>query len=201
MRRRGRRRCLVDVVAIPQYPADFFAVEVLTLVGLVRHFVFFVIDIESRRVEIAGISRQPYEGWMLQIVRNLTDAEDGFLRGIRYLILDRDPLYTSAFRKMLKDAGVEPVRLPARSPNLNAYAERFVLSIKSECLSRIVPLGEGHLRRAIGEFAEHYHLERHHHGLDGELVVADETAGPGDGEVQCQERLGGMLNFYYREAA
>jgi transposase InsO family protein len=181
--------------------ADFFAVEVLTLVGLVRHFVFFVIDIESRRVEIAGITCSPHGEWMKQIARNLTDAEDGFLRGVRYLILDRDPLYTAAFREMLKDAGVAVVRLPARSPNLNAFAERFVLSIKSECLDRIVPLGEGHLRRAVSTFVSHYHGERHHQGLGGNLIEADEFAGRGDGVVRCRERLGGMLRFYYRDAA
>ena len=120
--------------------ADFFTVEVLTLMGLSRTFVFFVIDIETRRVQIAGITNQPCEAWIMQIARNLTDTEDGFLRGIRYLILDRDPLYTRAFRAMLKDSGVEALRLPARSPNLNAFAERFVLSAKSECLGRIGPI-------------------------------------------------------------
>jgi hypothetical protein len=139
--------------------------------------------------------------WMTQIARNLTDSEDGFLRGTRYLILDRDPLYTAAFRSLLKDAGVEALRLPARSPNLNAYAERFVLSIKPECLDRIVPLSENHLRRTIQSYVEHYHGERHHQGLDGKLIIADDTAGRPDGHVACRERLGGTLNFYYREAA
>ena len=181
--------------------ADFFTVEVLTLMGLSRTFVFFVIDIETRRVQIAGITNQPCEAWIMQIARNLTDTEDGFLRGIRYLILDRDPLYTRAFRAMLKDSGVEALRLPARSPNLNAFAERFVLSAKSECLGRIVPLGENHLRRAMSAFVSHYHSERHHQGLGGQLVVADENTRQAEGEVRCRERLGGMLNFYYRDAA
>jgi len=181
--------------------AEFFTVEVLTLLGLVRYFVFFVIDIETRRVEIAGITSQPREVWMKQVARNLTDSEDGFLRGVRYLILDRDPLYTSAFRKMLKDSGIEALKLPARSPNLNSYAERFVLSIKSECLCRLVPLGEAHLRRAISEFVTHYHGERHHQGLGGELISPDETAGRTEGPITCRERLGGMLKYYHREAA
>ena len=158
-------------------------------------------DIKTRRVEIAGITSAPSGAWMQQIARNLTDIEDGFLRGVRFLILDRDPLYTEAFRKMLKDAGVEPLRLPARSPNLNAYAERFVLSIKSECLDRIVPLGERHLRRAVSAFISHYHEERHHQGLGGKLIVADDKAGRTEGRVACRERLGGLLRFYYREAA
>ena len=136
-----------------------------------------------------------------QIARSPTDCDDGFLCGVRTLILDRDPLYTAVFRKMLEDAGVKAVRLPAKSPNLNAYAERFVLSAKSECLSRIVPLGESHLRRALSAFVRHYHGERHHQGLDGRLIVADHTAGRLDGRVACRERLGGTLKFYYREAA
>ena len=181
--------------------ADFFTVEVLTLTGLVRYFVFFVIDIETRRVEIAGITPSPSSEWMKQIARNLTDCEDGFLLGVRYLILDRDPLYTGAFRRMLKGSGIEALRLPARSPNLNSYAERFVLSIKSECLHRIVPLGEVHLRRAIREFVSHYHGERHHQGLGGELISPGETARRTEGPVACRERLGGMLKYYHREAA
>ncbi len=181
--------------------ADFFSVEVLTWHGLVRYFVFFVMDIKTRRVEIAGIAHNPCGRWMKQIARNLTDAEDGFLRGVRYLIIDRDPLYTEAFRKMLKDAGVKPLRLPARSPNLNAYAERFVLSIKSESLNRIIPLGEKHLRRSVDAFIRHYHGERHHQGLGGKLIDLDETAGRTEGRVACRERLGGLLKYYYREAA
>jgi putative transposase len=138
---------------------------------------------------------------MKQMARNLTDVVDGFLRDTHYLILDRDPLYTAGFRKMLKDSGVNVVRLPARSPNLNAFAERFVLSAKRECLGRNVPLGEAHLRRALTEFVEHYHHERHHQGLGGQLIVADPAAGSREGRVVCQERLGGLLRFYHREAA
>src|SRR5262245_13605234 len=101
--------------------------------------------LRTRTVEIAGITCQPNDAWMKQTARKLTDAQDGFLRGVRYLILDRDPLYTTAFRHMLRESGVKPLVLPARSPNLNAYAERFVLFAKSECLERIVPHGEKHL--------------------------------------------------------
>jgi transposase InsO family protein len=112
---------------------DFFTVEVVTWRGLVRYFVLFVIDLKSRRVEITGVSRSPNGQWMTQLARNLTDSESGFLRNARYLIHDRDPLFTKEFAKRLKISGVRPVKLPARSPNLNAYAERFVRSIKSEC--------------------------------------------------------------------
>ena len=123
--------------------ADFFTVEVMTLGGLVRYSVFFVIKLKTRSVEIAGITSQPCEAWMKQVARNLTDVHDGFLRHTRYIILDRDPLYSIAFRRRLQDSDVKPIRLPARSPNLNAYAERFVLSAKSECLARIVLSASG----------------------------------------------------------
>jgi putative transposase len=120
--------------------ADFFTVEVLTMGGLVRYVVFFVMKLKTRAVEIAGITREPDEAWMAQVARNLTDVGDGFLRGMQYLILNRDPLYTAAFRRLLRGSGVKPLVLPAWSPNLNAFAERFVESAKSECLERIVPL-------------------------------------------------------------
>ena len=107
---------------------------------------------------------------MEQMARNLTDPGDGFLRASRHLIHDRDPLYTRVFEDILRAAGVNPVRLPARSPDLNAYAERFVRSIKDECLNRVVPLGEGHLRRLVHEYVEHYHRERNHQGVGNQLL-------------------------------
>jgi putative transposase len=180
--------------------ADFFTVEVLTMAGLVRYVVLFIMKLKTRTVEIAGITRQPSGSWMTQVARNLTVADDGFLRGMEYLILDRDPLYTEAFRDLLRDSGVTPLLLPARSPNLNAFAERFVGSIKSECLDRIVPLGEKHLRATVRAFVDHYHEERPHQGL-GNALIAPKTTSLGSGPVRCRERLGGVLKFYYREAA
>jgi len=184
--------------------ADFFSVEVLTVMGLVRYFVLFVIDLQTRRVQIAGVVRQPYGAWMTQVARNLTDGVDGFLLGKRYLLHDRDPLFTEEFRSVLAAAGVRCLRLPARSPDLNSFAERFVLSIKSECLSKLVPLGEFHLRRAVAEYVEHYHRERNHQGVGNRLLPPAERAvrpanktAPDD----SRERLGGLLNFYYRSAA
>ncbi len=108
---------------------DFLTVEVLTLRGLVRYHVFFVIDLVTRHAEVGGIVHEPTGAWMMLIARNLLDDEDGFLVGKTHLIMDRDPVFTMEVRAFLKSAGVEPVRLPARSPNLNGFAERFVLSI------------------------------------------------------------------------
>jgi transposase InsO family protein len=181
--------------------SDFFSVEVLTRTGLVRYFVLFIIDLQTRRVEIAGIVQQPEGGWMKQIARNLTDAEHGFLNGSRYLIHDRDPLFTDAFRDLLRTSGVKTVKLPVRSPDLNAYAERFVRSIKSECLAQIIPLGEGHLREAVKEYTEHYHFERNHQGLENQLIEESRDPPRYDGVVARRDRLGGVLNFYYRAAA
>jgi putative transposase len=179
--------------------ADFFTVEVLTRAGLVRYLVLFVIDLRSRRVRIAGLAPTPDGRWMRQAARNLTDGYDGFLAGHRYLVHDRDPLFTAEFRGILASSGVRAVKLPARSPNLNACAERFVRSIREECLSRVVPLGERHLRWLVTEYVEHYHLERNHQGLGNKLI--DGPAQEGRGRVECRERLGGVLNYYYRMAA
>ena len=181
--------------------ADLFTVEVLTLAGLRRYFVFFVIELKTRRMDIAGIHPQPCGTWMEQMARNLTDTVDGFLRTARQLIHDRDPLYTRVFGEILKGGGVRPIRLPPKSPNLNAYAERFVRSIKEECLNRVVPLGEGHLRVIVHEYVEHYHRERNHQGLENQLLQRAPPPVRQGAHVQRRERLGGLLSFYYREAA
>jgi len=180
---------------------DFFTVEVLAMFGLVRYYVLFVIDLESRRVEIAGIVHQPYGAWMKQVARNLTDPFDGFLVGTKYLIHDRDPLFTMVFREILKSSGVKTVKLPASSPDLNSYAERFVLSIKSECLNSVIPLGEKHLSELVREYVCHYHLERNHQGLDNVLITLLKCEFDPNSKVKCRSRLGGLLNYYYRDAA
>jgi putative transposase len=138
---------------------------------------------------------------MSQVGRNPTDCDEGFLREARYLIHDRDPLFTSAFREILKSSGVETVQLPARSPNLNAYAERFVRSIKSECLAQIIPLGERHLCHTVKEYTEHYHVERNHQGLDNWLIEEPSGVVDMNSPVVRHERLGGVLNYYERRAA
>jgi len=168
--------------------------------GLVRYFVLFVIDLKTRRIEIAGIVASPDGAWMRQIARNWTDSEDGFLLQSRYLIHDRDPLYTKAFRETLESSGVRPVRLPSPSPNLNAYAERFVRSIKSECLAQVIPIGEAHIRRAVREYVEHYHAERNHQGIGNRLIDSSSDGSRRVGSIECRERLGGLLRFYRRAA-
>ncbi len=182
---------------------DFFTVEVLTLRGLVTYYVLFFIHLDSRRVEIAGITCHPHEAWMKQIARNVTMDEWGFLNSCRYLIHDRDTKFTDSFRAIVKWSDVEPLKLPARSPNLNAFAERWVKSVKDDCLSKLILLGESSLRRALKHYLIHYHEERNHQGKGNILLFpsTQEVRCHVDGSVACRERLGGLLKYYHREAA
>src|SRR6204780_2112617 len=179
---------------------DFFTVGVWTKRGLQRFIVLFFIELSTRKVQIAGIASTANGLWMSQIARNLTDVEEGILTGKRYLIHDRDPLFTAEFLKMIADAGVESVKLPPRSPHLNAYAERFVRSIRESCLERLIFFGEASLRTAIQNFVAHYHGERNHQGLGNRLISPEPGHLGNSGKVERQ-RLGGMLKHYYRAAA
>ena len=181
--------------------SDFFTIEVWTRSGLQRFVILFFMELSTRRVEIGGIASRANGLWMTQIARNLTDDIDGFFKGKRYLIHDRDPLYTREFLSMLDEHGIESVKLPPRSPNLNAYAERFVRTIKESCLERMILFGEEALRNAVHEFVAHYHLERNHQGLGNRLIVPPTATVKTVGPVQRSQRLGGMLNYYHRAAA
>src|SRR6267142_6237113 len=180
---------------------DFFTVEVLTLRGLVTYYVLFFIELESRKVEIAGITIHPNEQWMQQMARNVTMEGCGTLRDCRYLLHDRDTKYTISFRAIIESGRVKTLPLPARSPNLNAYAERWVRSVKEECLSKIIVFGERSLRRALSEYVAHYHAERNHQGKSNVLLFRRVTQTRHEEPVQCRERLGGLLNYYHQEAA
>jgi transposase InsO family protein len=181
--------------------ADFFTIEVWTCRGLRRFVVLFFMDLSTRTVQIGGIAGAPNGLWMSQVGRNLTDAIDGILNGKRYLIHDRDPLFTAEFVAILAASGVESVKLPPRSPNLNAHAERFVRTIKESCLERLILFGEGALRTAVENFVAHYHRERNHQGLGNRLILPDLAHVGTHAVIQCRERLGGMLKYYYRAAA
>jgi putative transposase len=180
---------------------DFFTVEVATWHGPVTYYVLFVMALATRRVQVAGITPHPTAAFMQQCARQLTDPVDGFLLGKRYLLHDRDTKYTQAFDSLLKGSGVEPVLLPPRSPNLNAYCERFVRSIKEEALDHMVMLGERSLSYAIHQYLSHYHAERNHQGLDNQLIGPELGIGSDNGQVRRRERLGGLLSYYYRDAA
>ena len=182
--------------------ADFFTAEVWTLGGLVTFYVLFVIRLATREVHVAGITANPHESWMKQMARNLTMADIGFLSPGQRLLHDRDAKFSAAFRATLAAAGVKTVPLPPHSPNLNAFAERWVRSVKDECLSRVVLFGEGSLRKCVREYLQHYHGERNHQGRENTILlprVADRV-GATRGAVRRRERLGGLLGFYRRIA-
>jgi transposase InsO family protein len=179
--------------------ADFFTTEVWTSRGLITYYTVFVSDLASRRVQILGSTPHPEAVFMQQAVRTLTMADVGAMPAPHILICDRDRKWSDDVRRRLRDAGVSVVLTPARAPNANAHAERFVRSIKEECLDRLIPIGEGHFRRAVAEYVEPYHGERNHQGLDNRLI-----AGPPlikmSSRVRRRPRLGGLLNFYQRAA-
>ena len=180
--------------------ADFFTVDVWTKRGLMTHYVFFVIYHATRMVEIAGFTPNPGGNFMAQVARNLTDPVDGFLRDKKHLILDNDSLFTKQFCSILGDAGCEVVRTAIQAPNMNAFAERFVQTIKRECLSKLILFGEEHLRRVLSEFVEHYHAERPHQGIDNKLIARTNDEPPNGNKVVVDKRLGGLLRSYRRAA-
>ena len=136
---------------------DFFTVEVLTLKGLMTYYVLFFIHLESRRICLAGVTRHPDQEWMEQMARNVTMDEGGFLANCKYLLHDRDTRYCPRFRQVIGVGNVKTRALPPKSPNLNAYAERWVRSVKEECLGKLILFGEGSLRRALRHYEIHYH--------------------------------------------
>jgi transposase InsO family protein len=139
---------------------------------------------------------------MVQMARNAVDDVDRALLPIHHALHDRDTKFCSAFRTMLQSGGVEPILLPPRSPNLNAHAERWVRSIKHECLSKLILFGEASLRRTVTEFLTHYHSERNHQGKANLLLFPALASPPSRPKcaVTCHARLGGLLKFYQRTA-
>ena len=179
--------------------ADFFTTEVLCLRGMVRFYTLFVIELSSRYVYLCGTTVSPDGEWVKQVARHLTDAFDGICLGKTHLIIDRDTKFTESFKHLLKSFGVETVLCPVQAPKCNAYAERFVRSVKYECLNRIIPLGEKHLELAINQYLKHYNAERNHQGIENQLIRPEILSREGD--IKSKKRLGGLLKYYYRQAA
>jgi len=180
---------------------DFATVEVWTKGGLVTFYLLFVMELKTRRVHLAACTASLGDDFMKQIAKNLTDPFDGFLKDKKYVLMDRDSNFSRAFREILENADVQPLRLPPKTPNLNAHLERFHSSLKSECLDRMIFFGEQSLRRATTCYLKHYHEERNHQGLENKIINPAERLGMIAGKVQCRERLGGILKYYYRNAA
>jgi putative transposase len=181
---------------------DFFTGEVLSWRGLVTYYVLFFLHPESRRVHIGGISRHPDRDWMEQIGRSATQETWGYLHPCRYVLHDRDTKFCASFRAALASGGVKTIPLPAKSPNLNAFAERWVRSVKQECLSKLILFGEGPLSRVLSEYSRHYHQERNHQGKGNQLLFPDgnEKRFPRSDSIECRHRLGGLLKYYRRAA-
>jgi transposase InsO family protein len=177
---------------------DFTTVEVWTPRGLVTFYLLFVMELATRRVRFLGSTTNPDGPWMKIMARELTAADDGFLNGKKYVLMDRDTKFTTEFRQIVEDAGTECVLLPPRSPNLNANLERFFGSLKSECVHRMIFFGERSMRYAVTLWLEHYHTQRNHQGLGNKLIEPGPEAGRATGTIECRERLGGLLNYYYR---
>ena len=182
---------------------DFFTAEVWTAGGLMTYYVLTFMRVGSRQVCIAGITTSPDKGWMVQMARNMSLAEVGFLNGCRYLLHDRDAKFCEAFTEILEAVGIKSVKLPPRSPNLNAHLERWHRSVKEECLSKLILFGEASLRQALSNYVAHFHGERNHQGKGNVILFprSEDRIGESSGHVQTRERLGGLLKFYYRDAA
>jgi transposase InsO family protein len=183
------------------FATDFTTVEVWTRNGLVTFYVLAVMHLKTRRVHIAGITPSPNSTWMKQVCRTLTDDEDGFLKDASHLIVDRDTSFIAMREFIDTHTDTEVVLLPPKSPNLNAYMERWFRSLKSECLDRMIFFGRKSPENAVREYVEHYHSERNHQGLGNELIEPLKSVGAIAGKVECRQRLGGMLKDYHRRAA
>ena len=179
---------------------DFTTVEVWTGDGLTTLYILVAMRLKTRRVEIAGVTESPDGDWVRQMARNLT-ASGGFLGGASHLLIDRDTKFLPLRAYLEGMTDTEVVLLPPRSPNLNAHLERYMRSLKSECLDRMIFFGQRSLERALEQFVAHYHTERNHQGLGNRIIDAGDEVGKEDGDVRCRERLGGMLRYYHREAA
>ena len=176
--------------------------------GLVRYHTLFVMNLAKRQVQIAQISCQMNGEVMAQVARNLTDSEDGFLQGMEYFVCDHDPLFTKHFEAIRGSSDVKLLRTRVATPQQNGFAERFVKSIKEECLNKLIFFGENSLKKAVNEYVDHYHRERprsaalatNHQGLDNLIPFPYAPRNEGkSGSVVKFERLGGLLNYYHRE--
>src|SRR5450631_266955 len=182
------------------WATDFFTAEVWTPTGLTTYYVLFFLHLQTRRVILAGITPFPNEAWLKQIARNVT-AADGPMANARFLLHDRDAKFSENFDSVFHAAGIEALKLPPQSPNLNAFAERWVRSVKEECLDQLILFGERSLRHVLDEYLAHHQHERNHQGLDNVIPFPEKEARCRDGSVRKSERLGGLLNFYHRAAA
>lgn len=165
------------------------------------HHTLFVIHHATRAIRIGATTDNPNGVFMAEVAHILTDPVDGFLRKARFLILDRDTKFTARFVEILNEAGIARILCPARAPNCNALAERFVGSLRRELLDRMVFFGVDSLRRSLRSYEAHFLEERNHQGIDNVLIAPIVPIGHRDGRVIRRQRLGGLLSFYHRRPA
>jgi putative transposase len=190
----------------PLWASDFVSVRTLTATGVVELYLLFLIHVGSRKVIVSSPTANPDSAWATQLARNASMQMQDWNLPCDYLIIDLDSKYTNSFDAVFEAEDAEILRVDPSAPNLNAYAERWVRTLRAECLDHFLICGESHLRHVVNEFVEHYNHERPHQGV-GNVPLPD--AGESEpsvlpfpaGEVRCRERLGGLLKHYYRAAA
>ena len=160
----------------------------------------FFIHLQTRRLTLGGLTATPHEQWVKQIARNVTGVSSE-LTNVRYLIHDRDAQFTEGFDHILQGAGIEAIKLPPHSPNLNAYAERWIRSLRNECLDQLILFGQRSLAYVLQEYVAHFQQERNHQGLENLIPFPNEQLRNNTGPITKSERLGGLLQYYYRQAA
>jgi putative transposase len=176
---------------------DFFTVETITLR---RYYVLFFIELGSRRVHLAGCTSNPTGAWVTQQARNL--GFTGLFARTRFLIHDRDSKFSAAFDEIFRSEGIEVIETPIRAPQANAYAERFVRTVRAECLDWLLIIGRRHLEHVLRCYTIHYNRERPHRGLA--LLrpePADAIGPPTDEKIERRDRLGGLIHESHRSAA
>jgi putative transposase len=189
-------RAFIRRQAASMLACDFFTVET---VAQRRLYVLFFIELESRRVHFAGCTTNPTGAWVLQQARNLSFTR--LFERMRFLIHDRDSKFTAPFNEVFRSEGITVIHTPMRAPQANAYAERFVRTVRTECLDWLLIVGRRHLEHVLRIYIQHYNRERPHRGLALEPPEAPQLKSPRGGAVQRRDRLGGLLHEYYRAAA
>ena len=180
---------------------DFFTVDTVLLH---RIYVFFVIEIGTRRVRILGVTRHPTGAWVSQQARNFLMSMGERAQRFRFLIRDRDAKFAASFDTVFADAGVRILRSPPRAPKANACAERWIGTIRRECLDRLLIFSERHLRFVLAEYEAHYNRHRPHRSLNQDAPMARPEISvrgrPGDTAVERTDVLGGLIHEYRRAA-
>jgi putative transposase len=190
------------------WACDFLSVRSVTLAGFVDLYLLFFIHVGTRRVIVSGVTAHPDAAWVTQQARNASMEMTELGLPARFLLRDYDTKFVSGFDAVFEADGTEVKRVGPVAPNMNAYAERWVQTLRVECLDQFVILGESHLRHIVKEFIEHYNVERPHQSR-GNVPLPDAVAAdagkplspPSAGEIICKERLGGLLKYYHRRAA